>query len=56
MVYAERRKVNQHTQLDRRKSDLDVIEHVVLGVRRACSPLVDRQTSSAEPETTLQRK
>jgi hypothetical protein len=54
--YAERRKVNQHPQLDRRKSDLDVIEHVVLGVRRARTRVSEDHTSSAEPRTTFQRK
>jgi hypothetical protein len=33
--HVDRRKENLRMQLDRRKSDLDVIEHIVLGVRRA---------------------
>ena len=31
----ERRKENREVHVDRRKSDIDVFEHVILGVRRA---------------------
>jgi len=31
----ERRKENREMHVDRRKSDIDVFEHVILGVRRA---------------------
>jgi hypothetical protein len=49
---AERRRERRKVHIDRRKSELDVIEHIVLGLR----PAELRATSDDRPPRTRSRK
>jgi hypothetical protein len=49
---AERRRERRRVHIDRRKSELDVIEHIVLGLRRADI----RATSHDRPPRIRSRK
>jgi hypothetical protein len=44
----ERRMERREMHVDRRKSDLDVIEHVALGIRRTC---ISATSNDRRPQT-----